>query len=56
MEAQPPAGSGGGARGGGGGEMRKVHIVYFLSHKGRIEHPHLIRVHHHSRNGVRLRG
>ncbi|CAH1448801.1 unnamed protein product [Lactuca virosa] len=53
MEAQPPAGSGGGAR--GGGEMRKVHIVYFLSHKGRIEHPHLIRVHHHSRNGVRLR-
>ncbi|KAI3709798.1 hypothetical protein L2E82_39564 [Cichorium intybus] len=52
MEAQPPGG--GGSRG-GGGEMRKVHIVYFLSHKGRIEHPHLIRVHHHSRKGVRLR-
>nr|GFC56919.1 hypothetical protein [Tanacetum cinerariifolium] len=43
------------AQGGGGGEMRKVHIIYFLSHKGRIEHPHLIRVHHHSRNGVHLK-
>ncbi|PWA51531.1 hypothetical protein CTI12_AA462730 [Artemisia annua] len=42
------------AQANGGGEMRKVHIIYFLSHKGRIEHPHLIRVHHHSRNGVRL--
>ncbi|XP_024993129.1 protein UPSTREAM OF FLC-like [Cynara cardunculus var. scolymus] len=41
--------------GGGGGEVRKVHIIYFLSRKGRIEHPHLIRVHHLSRNGVRLR-
>ncbi|KAL4563661.1 hypothetical protein LXL04_027706 [Taraxacum kok-saghyz] len=48
METQPPSGN-------GGGEMRKVHIVYFLSHKGRIDHPHLIRVHHHSRKGVRLR-
>lgn len=40
----------------GGAEVRRVHIVYFLSRKGRIEHPHLIRVHHLSRNGVRLRG
>ncbi|KAI3681267.1 hypothetical protein L6452_36057 [Arctium lappa] len=48
MEAQAAAG-------GGNGEVRKVHIIYFLSHKGRIEHPHLIRVHHLSRNGVRLR-
>ncbi|XP_071740859.1 protein SOSEKI 1-like [Rutidosis leptorrhynchoides] len=39
----------------GGGEVRKVHIIYFLSHKGRIEHPHLIRVHHVSHNGVRLK-
>ncbi|XP_047947295.1 protein SOSEKI 1-like isoform X2 [Salvia hispanica] len=36
-------------------EVRRLHIVYFLSRKGRIEHPHLIRVHHLSRNGVRLR-
>ncbi|KAL1562002.1 protein SOSEKI 1-like isoform X2 [Salvia divinorum] len=34
---------------------RRLHIIYFLSRKGRIEHPHLIRVHHLSRNGVRLR-
>ncbi|KAH6772920.1 UPSTREAM OF FLC protein [Perilla frutescens var. hirtella] len=39
----------------GGAEVRRLHIVYFLSRKGRIEHPHLIRVHHLSRNGVRLR-
>ncbi|XP_047957165.1 protein SOSEKI 1 [Salvia hispanica] len=39
----------------GGTEVRRLHIVYFLSRKGRIEHPHLIRVHHLSRNGVRLR-
>ncbi|KAK3024633.1 hypothetical protein RJ639_043257 [Escallonia herrerae] len=39
----------------GGGEVRRVHIIYFLSRKGRSEHPHLIRVHHLSRNGVRLR-
>ncbi|KAM0072074.1 putative transcription factor C2H2 family [Helianthus debilis subsp. tardiflorus] len=44
-----------GVGGGGGGEMRKIHIVYFLSRKGLIEHPHLIRVHHFSRTGVRLR-
>ncbi|KAL3832884.1 hypothetical protein ACJIZ3_007620 [Penstemon smallii] len=39
----------------GGIEVRRLHIVYFLSRKGRIDHPHLIRVHHLSRNGVRLR-
>ncbi|XP_057807589.1 protein SOSEKI 1-like [Salvia miltiorrhiza] len=39
----------------GGAEVRRLHIVYFLSRKGRIEHPHLFRVHHLSRNGVRLR-
>ncbi|KAG9451392.1 hypothetical protein H6P81_011357 [Aristolochia fimbriata] len=38
-----------------GGEVRRVHIVYFLSRNGRIEHPHLIRVHHVNRHGVRLR-
>ncbi|KAI8026013.1 Protein UPSTREAM OF FLC [Camellia lanceoleosa] len=52
MEAAQ-AGSGGG--GGGGGEVRRIHIIYFLSRRGRIEHPHLIRVRHLSRNGVRLR-
>ncbi|KAI3800655.1 hypothetical protein L1987_28749 [Smallanthus sonchifolius] len=41
--------------GGGGGQVRKIHIVYFLSHKGLTEHPHLIRVHHLSRTGVHLR-
>lgn len=40
----------------GVGEVRRLHIVYFISRKGRIEHPHLIRVHHLSRGGVRLRG
>ncbi|XP_059311988.1 protein SOSEKI 1 [Lycium ferocissimum] len=39
----------------GGTEVRRLHIIYFLSRKGRIEHPHLIRVHHFSRNGIRLR-
>ncbi|KAL2514129.1 uncharacterized protein Fot_28100 [Forsythia ovata] len=39
----------------GGAEVRRLHIVYFLSRNGRIEHPHLIRVHHLSRNGVHLR-
>ncbi|KAM7472422.1 hypothetical protein LguiA_010605 [Lonicera macranthoides] len=39
----------------GGGEVRRIHIIYYLSRKGRIEHPHLIRVHHLSRNGVHLR-
>ncbi|KAL6569728.1 hypothetical protein OROMI_014242 [Orobanche minor] len=36
-------------------EVRRLQIVYFLSRKDRIEHPHLIRVHHLSRSGVRLR-
>lgn len=43
-------------KGGSCGQVRKIHIVYFLSHKGVIEHPHLIRVHHISRTGVHLRG
>ncbi|CAN1169013.1 Protein SOSEKI 1 [Linum perenne] len=37
--------------GGGGGEFRRLHIVYFLTRMGRIEHPHLIRVRHLNRNG-----
>ena len=42
---------------GHGGEIRKLHVIYFLSLLGgRIEHPHLIRVHHLARNGVYLRG
>ncbi|CAA2956720.1 Hypothetical predicted protein [Olea europaea subsp. europaea] len=36
-------------------EVRRLHIVYFLSRNGGVEHPHLIRVHHLSKNGVRLR-
>ncbi|XP_042480531.1 protein SOSEKI 1-like [Macadamia integrifolia] len=36
-------------------QLRRIHIIYFLSRMGRIEHPHLIRVHHLSRNGVYLR-
>lgn len=41
----------------GGGEVRRLHIIYFLSRLGGgIEHPHLIRVHHLARNGVYLRG
>ncbi|KAL8542437.1 hypothetical protein ACS0TY_003340 [Phlomoides rotata] len=39
----------------GGAEVRRLHIVYFLSRKGCDEHPHLIRIHHFSRNGVRLK-
>lgn len=38
-----------------GGEVRKVHIVYFLSRGGNIEHPHMIKVHPVVRNGVRLK-
>ncbi|XP_075519299.1 protein SOSEKI 1-like isoform X1 [Primulina tabacum] len=38
-----------------GAEVRRLNVVYFLSRKGRIEHPHLIRILHLSRNGVRLR-
>ncbi|XP_057498420.1 protein SOSEKI 1-like [Actinidia eriantha] len=41
--------------GGVGGEERRIHILYFLSREGRIEHPHLISVRPLSRNGVRLR-
>lgn len=36
-------------------EVRRIHVIYFLSRKGKIEHPHLLRVHHLSRNGVHLR-
>ncbi|XP_073224416.1 protein SOSEKI 1 isoform X2 [Cicer arietinum] len=39
-----------------GGEVRRLHIIYFLSHMGgHAEHPHLIRVLHLARNGVFLR-
>ncbi|XP_058075560.1 protein SOSEKI 1 [Magnolia sinica] len=38
-----------------GGEMRRIHVLYFLSRMGRIEHPHLIRVHNMNRTGVRLK-
>ncbi|CAN6476655.1 unnamed protein product [Victoria cruziana] len=35
---------------------RSIHIVYFLSRKGRVEHPHLVRVQPSSCcNGVRLK-
>ncbi|PON49650.1 hypothetical protein PanWU01x14_228830 [Parasponia andersonii] len=37
------------------GEVRRLHIIYFLTHLGRSEHPHLIRVHHLTRTGVYLR-
>ncbi|KAK7323887.1 hypothetical protein VNO77_27387 [Canavalia gladiata] len=40
----------------GGGEVRRLHIIYFLSHiGGHADHPHLIRVLHLTRNGVYLR-
>ncbi|RDX74177.1 Protein UPSTREAM OF FLC, partial [Mucuna pruriens] len=40
----------------GGGEVRRLHIIYFLSHiGGRADQPHLIRVLHLARNGVYLR-
>ncbi|EOA39046.1 hypothetical protein CARUB_v10011656mg [Capsella rubella] len=39
----------------GGGEIRRVNLVYFLSRSGNVDHPHLLRVHHLSRNGVFLR-
>ncbi|KAI4323323.1 hypothetical protein L6164_022938 [Bauhinia variegata] len=38
-----------------GGEVRRLHIIYFLSSMGRIEQPHLIRLHHQTRSGVYLR-
>ncbi|KAJ7982133.1 Protein UPSTREAM OF FLC [Quillaja saponaria] len=37
------------------GEVRRLQIIYFLSCMGCIEQPHLIRVHHLTRNGVNLR-
>ncbi|XXG56374.1 hypothetical protein AAC387_Pa03g3796 [Persea americana] len=36
-------------------EVRRLHIIYFLSRMGKVEHPHLIRVHHMNRSGVHLR-
>ncbi|KAJ4978346.1 hypothetical protein NE237_009126 [Protea cynaroides] len=36
-------------------QARRIQVIYFLSRMGRIEHPHLIRVHHFSRKGVHLR-
>ncbi|KAJ8753044.1 hypothetical protein K2173_011812 [Erythroxylum novogranatense] len=36
-------------------EVRRLHIIYFLSHMGSVEHPHLIRIHHLNRNDVFLR-
>ncbi|XP_028203241.1 uncharacterized protein LOC114387289 isoform X1 [Glycine soja] len=45
-----------GMEGKGGGEVRRLHIIYFLSQiGGRADHPHLIRVLHLARNGVYLR-
>ncbi|KAK1287869.1 hypothetical protein QJS10_CPB19g00829 [Acorus calamus] len=38
-----------------GGEVRRINVLYFLSRMGNIDHPHLIRVHHLQRDGVRLR-
>ncbi|XP_061363937.1 protein SOSEKI 1 [Gastrolobium bilobum] len=39
-----------------GGEVRRLHIIYFLSHMGgHADQPHLIRVLHLARNGVYLR-
>ncbi|XP_047983180.1 protein SOSEKI 1-like isoform X1 [Salvia hispanica] len=39
----------------GGAQVRRLQILYFLSRNGCNEHPHLIRIHHLSNNGVRLR-
>lgn len=41
---------------GGAGEVRRVRLVYFLSRSGHVDQPHLLSVHHISRNGVFLRG
>ncbi|KAL5227154.1 hypothetical protein ABZP36_015419 [Zizania latifolia] len=41
--------------GGGAGEVRRINVVYFLSRGGRTDHPHLFRVNHLHRAGVRLR-
>ncbi|KAL5222800.1 hypothetical protein ABZP36_027513 [Zizania latifolia] len=40
---------------GGAGEVRSIDVVYFLSRGGRTGHPHLFRVNHLHRAGVRLR-
>ncbi|ESQ36364.1 hypothetical protein EUTSA_v10009387mg [Eutrema salsugineum] len=40
---------------GGGGEVRRVKLIYFLSRSGHVDQPHLLSVHHLSRNGVFLR-
>ncbi|KAE8798488.1 hypothetical protein D1007_26163 [Hordeum vulgare] len=40
---------------GGAGEVRRINVVYFLSRGGRTDHPHLFRVNHLHRSGVRLR-
>ncbi|XP_040375814.1 uncharacterized protein LOC102708768 isoform X2 [Oryza brachyantha] len=44
-----------GGGGGGAGEVRRINVVYFLSRGGRTDHPHLFRVNHLHRAGVRLR-
>ncbi|KAF8766148.1 hypothetical protein HU200_007646 [Digitaria exilis] len=45
-----------GEKGGAPGEvMRRINVVYFLSRGGRTDHPHLFRVNHLNRAGVRLR-
>ncbi|KAH0454431.1 hypothetical protein IEQ34_016355 [Dendrobium chrysotoxum] len=36
-------------------EARRANIIYFLNRDGRIEHPHLIRVHHVCHSGIHLR-
>lgn len=45
-----------GAEKGAAGEVRRINVVYFLSRGGRTDHPHLFRVNHLNRAGVRLRG
>ncbi|PVH37963.1 hypothetical protein PAHAL_5G136200 [Panicum hallii] len=40
---------------GAAGEVRRINVVYFLSRGGRTDHPHLFRVNHRNRAGVRLR-
>ncbi|KAM0944009.1 putative transcription factor C2H2 family [Dioscorea sansibarensis] len=39
---------------GRGREVRKVNVVYFISREGKVEHPHLIRVHQFHGHGVHL--
>ncbi|CAL4973730.1 unnamed protein product [Urochloa decumbens] len=45
----------GAEKGGAAGEVRRINVVYFLSRGGRTDHPHLFRVNHLCRAGVRLR-